>query len=330
MTPGWDRLASLALMRPDRLLDSALDRSVAPGFSRVGYALRRRLPGWPPDPEPGALRGRSAVVTGASSGLGVATVAGLAGLGAEVHLVVRDEVKGRRVLADLRQRVPGSELHLWRCDVSDLDDVSRFTGELRAAGHPLDIVVHNAGALPAARQESPQGHELTMALHVLGPVAMTELLLPVLRAGSRVVLVTSGGMYAQRLRADDPDYLDGDYSGTTAYARSKRAQVELLPALDHRWAPHGVHVYATHPGWADTPGVAESLPLFRTVTRPILRDAETGADTTVWLAAVTPAPTSGGLWHDRRQRPTHLQSRTRTGDEDAARLWSWVEREAAL
>ncbi len=317
-------------MRADRLLDTALDRSVAPGFSRLGYAVRRRLPGWPPDPEPDALRGRAALVTGASSGLGTAAAEGLARLGAAVHLVVRDEVKGHRVLADLRRRLPQSELHLWRCDVSDLDDVARFTGELVAAGHPLDVVVHNAGALPPTRSESPQGHELTMALHVLGPVAMTDQLLPLLREGSRVVLVTSGGMYAQRLRDDDPDYRQGDYSGTTAYARSKRAQVELLPTLEERWAPHGVHVYATHPGWADTPGVADSLPVFRRVTRPILRDAEEGADTTVWLAAISPAPPPGGLWHDRRQRPTHVLGRTRSGAGSVARMWAWVEREAAL
>lgn len=317
-------------MRPDRLLDTALDRTVAPGFSRVGYAVRRRLPSWPADPPPGALRGRAALVTGASSGLGIATVAGLARLGAEVHLVVRDEVKGRRVLADLRREIPGSALQLWRCDVSDLDDVRRFTEEMGAAGHPLDIVVHNAGALPPTRQESPQGHELTMALHVLGPVAMTEQLLPALRDGARVVLVTSGGMYAQGLRDDDPDYLVGDYAGTTAYARSKRAQVELLAALGERWGPHGVRVYATHPGSADTPGVSESLPAFRAVTRPFLRDADEGADTTVWLAAQTPAPTSGGLWHDRRVRPTHLWSRTHSTPDQVARMWAWVESQAGL
>lgn len=317
-------------MSPARLIDTAMDRTVAPGFSAVGYAVRRRLPGWPADPAPDALRGQAALVTGASSGLGTATVAGLAALGAEVHLLVRDEVKGRRVLADLRQQVPGSTMHLWRCDVSDLDDVARFTEEMRAGGHPLDIIVHNAGALPASRQESPQGHELTMALHLLGPVAMTEQLLPSLREGARVILVTSGGMYAQRLRDDDPEYLTGDYSGTTAYARSKRAQVELLDVLEQRWSPHGVHAYATHPGWADTPGVAESLPAFKKVTGPFLRDADSGADTTVWLAAQQPPPTGGGLWHDRRVRSPHLLPRTVADPEQVARIWAWVEEQAGL
>ena len=281
-------------MRLSRVIDTALDRTVAPGFSRVGYAVRKRLPGWPDDPEPGSLDGRSAIVTGASSGLGIATVAGLARLGARVHLVVRDEAKGKGVLSELRRAVPGAVLTLWRCDVSDLEDVRRFAKDFSVPRPPSTLVVHNAGALPPARPESAQGHEMTMALHLLGPLLMTE---PARRScadrDARVILVTSGGMYTQRLRDDDPEFRSGDYSGTVAYARSKRAQVELLPPLTERWAPYGVRVYATHPGWADTPGVAESLPAFRKLTGPILRDADEGADTTVWLAATSPAPHVG-------------------------------------
>jgi NAD(P)-dependent dehydrogenase (short-subunit alcohol dehydrogenase family) len=137
-------------------------------------------------------------------------------------------------------------------------------------------------------------------------------------------------MYGQRLRDDDPEYLAGNYSPTAAYARSKRAQVELLPVLQDRWGPGGVSVTATHPGWADTPGIADSLPGFRRLTRPLLRDAEGGADTTVWVAATEPAPEGGLLWHDRRPRPTHLLRRTRTGDAERARLWTWVRTELGL
>jgi NAD(P)-dependent dehydrogenase (short-subunit alcohol dehydrogenase family) len=162
---------------------------------------------------------------------------------------------------------------------------------------------------------------MTMALHVLSPVLMTELLADRL-AGGRVILVTSGGMYGQRLRADDPEYVDGDYSPTTAYARSKRAQVELLPVLQRRWT--GLDVHATHPGWADTPGVADSLPTFRRLTGPLLRDAAGGAETTVWLSATEPAPAGGRLWHDRQPRPTHLLRRTRTGPAERDQMWAWV------
>ena len=78
-----------------------------------------------------------------------------------------------------------------------------------------------------------------------------------------------------------------------------------------------------HPGWADTPGVATSLPGFRLVTGPLLRTPEEGADTAVWLAATRPAPPSGGFWHDRRPRPEHYLPLTRYGDDDRERLWQF-------
>lgn len=308
-------------------IDTLLDRTVAPGYTRIGPAVRRHLPTWPADPPPDALAGKVAAVTGATSGLGLATAERLARLGAEVRLVVRDLDKGARVVREITGRHPLARLHLDRCDVGDLDDVRRFVDQL-GSDH-LDVLVHNAGAMPSTRTESAQEHELSMSLHVLGPVLMTELLRPRL-AGARVVFVTSGGMYGQRLRADDPDYLAGDYSPTTAYARSKRAQVELLPVLDGRWGEDGISVHATHPGWADTPGVVDSLPTFHRLTGPFLRDAAGGADTTVWLAATEPAPAGGRLWHDRRSRPFHLLPRTRTGADQRGLMWDWVVEQTGI
>lgn len=320
-----------------RGVDTLLDRSVVGGYSRLGLAARRRLPGWPADPAPGALAGRRAVVTGASSGLGTATARGLAALGAHVHLVVRDPAKGERAARAVAAEVPGARLDVDRCDLADLDDVRRLAATLRERaardGGPdgVDVLVHNAGAMPPHRTGSPQGHELTMALHVLAPVLLTDLLRPALAGrGARVLLVTSGGMYAQVLRADDPDYLTEEYSPTTAYARSKRAQVALLDHLAERWAGDGVAVHAVHPGWADTPGVVDALPGFHRLTGPLLRDAAGGADTAVWLAATDPPPPGGQLWHDRRARPTHWLGLRRSTPADADRLWRWVERAAGL
>ena len=315
-------------------VDRLLDRSVVLGYSKVGLALRRRLPGFPPDPAPDALAGRHVAVTGASSGLGVATASGLARLGAHVHLVVRDEAKGRRVVDELAAEEDGPDparLHLHRCDVSDLDDVRRLGGELADDVPSLAGLVHNAGAMPPQRTESAQGHEMTMALHVLGPLLLTDLLLPALAADhGRVVMVTSGGMYTQRLRADDPEYLTGDYQPAVAYARSKRAQISTLPLVARRWGAQGVDVHAMHPGWADTPGLVESLPGFHRLTGPILRDADQGADTAVWLCAAEPAPPAGLLWHDRRPRPEHFTGRTRETEAERLLMWDWVRAQTGL
>ena len=307
------------------LVDAALDRSVVGGYSKFGYAMRRRLSNWPDDPPAGALVGREALVTGASSGLGKQSCADLAGLGARVHLVVRNLQKGEVVRRELLEQLPDSEFVLWRCDVSDLRDVERFCQEYAAESGRLDVLVHNAGVMPAQRTESAQGHELAMATHVLGPLRLTESLRPQLAVSgsSRVVLVTSGGMYAQQLPVTDPEYRRGGYHGATAYARSKRVQVALLPVLTRRWSADGISVHAMHPGWADTPGIADSLPLFHRVTRPILRDDSEGADTTAWLAAAEPPPPSGMLWQDRRPRPEHVVPWTKETESAQQSMWQW-------
>jgi len=310
--------------RPVRVLDVVLDRTVVPGYSKIGYLLRRRS--WrADDPAPGSMRGKRVVVTGASSGLGLATATGLARLGAEVHLVVRNLDKGRDAVADLRDEVPGAAALLHRCDLSDLDDVRALADELGGTG-PIDVLVHNAGTMLPTREETPDGHELALATHVLAPVLLTELLRPALAAAgaSRVVVVSSGGMYAQKLPADDPEFRRGKYGGTSAYARTKRMQVALTPLLQERWAGDGIAVHVMHPGWADTPGVVTSLPGFHKVMGPLLRNAEQGADTVVWLAATEPAPPGGRFWHDRATRPEHYLPSTRESAADRTQLLDYV------
>ncbi|MFI5625576.1 SDR family NAD(P)-dependent oxidoreductase [Nocardioides sp. NPDC051685] len=324
---------------PDQGLDRVLDRTVLLGYSRLGYAIRRRR--WAADdPRPGALAGQVAVVTGGGSGLGEATVLGLARLGARVHILVRSPERAApavaRIERQLGEKGSSADLRVERCDVSDPAAVGAFAEEFcaREGGRArLDVLVHNAGVMPPERTESVDGHELSVATHVLGPIRLTEELLPALRRserGARVILVASGGMYTQRLPVDDPEFTRGDYQGAVAYARSKRMQVELAPRLDRRWSPHLVSTYVMHPGWADTPGLASSLPVFRTLSRPLLRPPEAGADTTVWLASTDPAPPSGTFWHDRRQRPTSYRSATRPGPGEAEELWRWTAAAAGL
>jgi NAD(P)-dependent dehydrogenase (short-subunit alcohol dehydrogenase family) len=308
-----------------RLVDTLLDRTIAPGYSRLGFLLRSAgFTGDRSDPPPDALAGRVVLVTGASAGLGTATALGLARLGATVHLVVRDAGRGERARAAVAAPVPGADLHVSLCDLSDLDDVRR-AGQDLADAHP-DVLVHNAGVLPPARILSPQGHELAFATHVLGPHLLTSLLAPTLAPDGRVVFVSSGGMYAQKLELDDVESATYPYGGTAAYARTKRMQVVLAGLWADRLAASGVSVHATHPGWADTPGISSSLPGFRKVVGPLLRTADEGADTAVWLCAA-PAPVvgTGRFWHDRRARPEHYVPWTRETPAGRERLWTLCE-----
>jgi NAD(P)-dependent dehydrogenase (short-subunit alcohol dehydrogenase family) len=142
------------------------------------------------------------------------------------------------------------------------------------------------------------------------------------------VLVTSGGAYGQRLDVDDWEYASGDYSGVTAYARTKRMQLVLTELWARDLAPDGIRVHSMHPGWADTPGVTVSLPRFAALTGPLLRDADAGADTAVWLAATADAIGTGALWHDRRRRATHYAPIGKETPAQVERLWELV-REAS-
>ena len=109
-----------------RAVDTAMDRSVVLGYTTIGLAVRRAMPGWPADPLPQALAGRHCSSPAPAPGSGPRRSTGLAGLGAVVHLLVRDEAKGAGVADRIRATYPGAELRLWRCDVADLDDVRRF------------------------------------------------------------------------------------------------------------------------------------------------------------------------------------------------------------
>ncbi|TCC34022.1 SDR family NAD(P)-dependent oxidoreductase [Kribbella speibonae] len=303
-------------------LDTLLDRLVVPGYTRLGYRLRSRS--WPADdPRPNALAGKTAIVTGARGGLGKATAAGLAALGATVHLVVRDAAKAARTVADLRGEDPNATFVLDECDISDLDAVRRYAAT--CAGR-VDVLVHNAGVMPAHRTESPQGHELTLATHVLGPLLLTELLRPNLVNG-RVILVASGGMYTQPLPTD-PEYRDPPYRPATAYARTKRIQVALTPLLAAHLAP--TFVATMHPGWSQTPGLTSSLPTFTTLTKPFLRTPTQGADTTIWLAATTPQPPTANFWHDRKIRPTHYLARTQESAIERDAIWTYCRKSAGI
>ena len=286
------------------VLDGLLDRSVVLGYSRVGVRVRRLW--WPDGPGPKAMAGKRVVVTGATTGIGEAIATSLAGLGATVHLLGRSEEKVKRSAGTIRRTVSGAMVIEEVCDVSDLDAVRSWSDGLRGRIDALHGLVHNAGAMPKKRIETPQRHESQLATHVLGPHLMTERLLPLLRdaAGASVVFMSSGGMYTTPLTVDDLETESGRYDGVRVYARTKRMQVALAGAWAQRLAGSDIRVESMHPGWVETPGVAEALPVFRALTRAILRDPADGADTAVWLLAMRPESTPQHFWHDRAQRPT--------------------------
>lgn len=311
-------------------VDTLLEAPVVPSFTRIGYDVRRALEGWKPLASYD-LRGRVMLLTGATSGLGLAAAEALARSGATLILLGRDAAKTGRVRDELARRTGNARLSTLIADMGDLAAVRRAAGEVLASHDTLHVLVHNAGALHATRRTAPDGTEETVASQVLGPFLLTGLLLERLRASApaRVLTMSSGGMYATGLTVEELEMGD-DYRGTEQYARAKRAQVTLNEMWAERCAGSGVVFHALHPGWALTPGVETSLPTFRRIVGPLLRTPEQGADTLVWLAADDgePLATSGRFWLDRRIRPIHKLPATRRTDtaERRAELWRWCAR----
>ncbi len=329
---GMGLPAATATSAVRRLIDAGLEVTVVGSFSSIGPSIRRRIDRWAPPP---AAEGRTVLVTGATSGLGLATANELARLGATVCLVGRDRERtaaARRGASSLGRAQVLSET----ANLGDLEQVKALFVRLTGRLDRLDAVIHNAGVLFHTRQLSPQGTEATATIHLLAPFVLTEGLQPLLRASapSRVITMTSGGMYAQRFDLEQLVAPSGEYDGVKAYACAKRAQVVLTHEWQRRHGPGGIDFHVVHPGWVDTPGLSHGLPGFARLLRPILRSPPDGADTAVWLAGGRPGqPPGGQLWLDRRPRGeyrlpwTWMPSACRVAGGEA--LWAWCHAQAA-
>ena len=297
-------------------LDRFLDLAVLPGFSSIGYEVRRRTLGW----DPPTVRGRTVMVTGANAGLGRATSETLAEGGARVVMVCRDREKGEEAQQAVAS-VASLEPELLVADLSSLASVREAAATWLGWDEPLDVLVNNAGVMPPERVLTGEGFELTFATNVLGPFLLSRLLMPSLEEGSdpRIVMVSSGGMYASRFSLADPELDRREYDPTEVYAHTKRAEVMLADEFDLRFEPTSCSM---HPGWAATPGVASSLPRFNRVMGPVLRSPEAGADTIVWLAGASAEEAPGGLFYeDRRPRPKYRLPGTRETASDRRELF---------
>ncbi len=309
-----------------KLLDTLIEAPIVPSFSRIGYDVRSRAEGWTPVGDYD-LTGKVVMLTGATSGIGLAAARVLARSGATLVINGRRAEKNVVVVRELIASSGNKNISQIAADMGDLDQVRALASELLASHDRLDVLIHNAGALSAKRRVAPSGVEATVASQVVGPFLLTSLLIDRLSqtGGSRVLTMSSGGMYSAGLTVSKLEMSEATYNGTEQYARAKRAQV----TLNEMWAAEHPQIafHALHPGWADTPGVDDALPGFAKVMGPILRTPAQGADTLVWLAADDePLSTNGKFWHDRRERSIHKLGKTRSTDtpERRTKLWTWV------
>ncbi|KAL4559081.1 hypothetical protein LXL04_031214 [Taraxacum kok-saghyz] len=265
------------------------------------------------------IDGKNCIVTGANSGIGYAAAEGLASRGANVYMVCRNKERGEAALSKIISTTGNQNVHLEVCDISCINDVKSFASRFKAKDVPVHVLVNNAGALENKRVTTSEGYEMNFAVNVLGTYGLTELMLPLLEKSqpdARVITVSSGGMYTAPLNTDLQSecdefvvmqFKDGEFNGVEQYARNKRVQIALTEKWAEKYGNKGIGFYAMHPGWAETPGVTNSLPAFSKSMEGKLRTSEEGADTVIWLA-LQPKQNlvSGAFYFDRAETTKHL------------------------
>jgi len=290
------------------------------------------------------LRGKRAVVTGASSGIGVETARALASTGAEVTLAVRNLEAGRKVADGIAEKLPAGAAAP-RVAPLDLADPASVTGFVRGWNGPLHILVNNAGvmALPKLTR-TPAGYEMQFATNHLGHFALTSGLHRWLAAadGARVVAVSSIGHLFGPVVFDDLHYRFRPYDQWTSYGQSKSAIVLFAVAAAQRWAGVGIVVNALMPGNIASTALArhmgpDDLANFgkeTDLTLPPVKTIEQGAATSVLLAASPEVEgVTGRYYEDCAQAPVVQEREGHTGGvapyvldpDNADRLWQISE-----
>ncbi|MFI6340599.1 oxidoreductase [Streptomyces sp. NPDC050535] len=275
--------------------------------------------------------GRTAVVTGANSGLGIATVDALARAGAHVVLAVRDLERGEAAARTV-QGVAGT-VEVRRLDLADLSSVRAFAESWQG---PLDLLINNAGVMNIPEASTKDGFEMQFGTNHLGHFALTNLLLPYVT--DRVVTVSSGAHRIPRgthIRFDNLN-MTGAYSPTAAYSQSKLANLLFTLELQSRLAAEGssVRALAAHPGWAATNLQGHDASLARRVfmavgNRLIAQDNTAGALPTLY-AATQDLPGASYVGPDgfaeMRGGPALVGRSAAASDaESAVRLWAASE-----
>jgi NAD(P)-dependent dehydrogenase (short-subunit alcohol dehydrogenase family) len=234
--------------------------------------------------------GKTVLVTGASSGLGLHVAIQLARLGGEVVITARDETKGEAALAEARARSGSKAISLMFCDFASQSEIRTLAAVWRERSSRLDVLVNNAGSVSPARRLTGDGLEETFAVNHLGYFLLTNLLLDVLErsAPSRVVNVASASHRMGDLEFGNLQYERGGYSTLGAYSRSKLANVLFTRELARRLSGKGVTANCVHPGavatgiWSKAPWYARPL---LAAAKKLMPGPEQGARAIVRLAA---------------------------------------------
>jgi len=234
----------------------------------------------------GSLSDKLAIVTGANSGMGMATVEALADKGAKVIMLCRSEKRGTEALQNL-MKVKDRKLELMLCDLEDYESIRSFASKVKVKYDRLDILVNNAGFIALDRQETKEGLEKQFGINHIGHFLLTHELLEIMGEGSRIVNVASGAHKTGKIHFDDINLTKG-FNVIKAYSQSKLANVLFTRELARRLKDKGITVNCCHPGAVATNmGVSRDTGFGKTITgllRPFFLTPAEGARTAIFLA----------------------------------------------
>jgi len=283
------------------------------------------------------LHGRTILVTGASTGLGLETARALATTGAHVVLTARSDDKALAAEAAISGRVRGASLEHGILDLASLESVRTFAEWFLHAHDRLDVLINNAGVMFTPFERTAEGFELQFGTNHLGPFLLTALLAPALRtaAPSRVVNLSSSAHKLSDIHWADPNYQSLPYDKFEAYGQSKTAAILFSRELDRRLGPRGVRSYAVHPGSIPTELLRHMEHDDYTALRKrtgtsgppppgSMKTIETGAATTVWAAIAPELAVRGGAYLCDCEISDDDAAYARD-DTAAARLWTLSE-----
>lgn len=282
------------------------------------------------------LRGRVAVVTGASGGLGLETARALASAGATVVLTVRTDDKGDAATRAILERHREACVEYGVMDLGDCASIRAFAARTVASHPEINVLVNNAGVMFTPFEQTHDGFELQFGTNHLGHFLLTALLAPALVRGapSRVVNVSSGGHKLSDIDLDDPNYEHREYDKFASYGQSKTANILFARELDRRLGARGVHAYAVHPGMILTDlgrhmtadDMAQLARMFEAGGEaPAWKSVEAGAATSVWAAVAPELDGTGGLYLEDCEVSDGDAPWTRDGQR-ARQLWNLSER----
>ena len=258
-----------------------------------------------------SLKDKQAVVTGASSGLGVETSRVLAAAGARVLMTARNSTKLEEAAEQVRQAAPGAEVTTQCMDLADLDSVRGAAAQILENYPHINLLINNAGVMACPLMRTAQGFEMQFGTNHLGHFLFTCLLAPALVAGApgRVVNLSSGGHKFGDVNFDDPSYNAREYDKWQAYGESKTANALFTVGLDARLRERGVRSFAVHPGvimtelsrhmqQEDYESLSEKSPPGEEL---VFKSVEQGSATSVWAATSSDLDGNGGIYLENCQ-----------------------------